>query len=675
MLTRSQVDSGKIKESKSKEDSGLFSQMLKDKNIETSRESKSSRLESGQSSKEPKQTERDDEDSTVKESRSEKIDSKAVPSQGNVKGKKSEKEKTILKFMDSFESEFKVPAEQVALAMVKLEPDKLTQPPEATADAVIEQLDLDSDQKQSAKQMYLGMIQDLNHIEQKQNQWPIMGQNSLSAQEFKTRQGQAVSLHEQRNQAITQMNNQFWMKDRYSKYQDQMASSAASQMHTDEPMTKSSEDSASLMMVNPDFNTAQMPMMSSPEQAEGSLTLRPHSSSPSGQEILEQTIKNKSQSAQFQISPEEFRKLSSQMRALKEQEAGSSINGQSIVGKSVTGQPDLNQSSAAQSLVRQSLQQMAGIKNSASVQGQDNSQELEQDEAQGQNHSQEQSFKMSKADFGGMAGLNAHVGAKGMSSETSGDQQSQGGKQNHFADQNQYSAESQKAQNTGSKKSDFGKKVKVDELNYRDIASQMQNRETLRSDQHLKTLGPVPAEMNQKNQNEISPQVKEVMNQAQYMIKNGGGEMKVKMTPEGLGDVHLKVLVQDGKVNVQMMAETKEAKNAIEHSLSDLKTSLNAHKLSVDNIKVDVVAQTQTDNQAQMNQNQNSDSQRNSARQFWNQFNDNFGNSARRESLFDLNQKEYPTRRSTEPLRPLESQASGPTRRVSGKGDGINLVA
>src|SRR5690606_6377287 len=33
--------------------------------------------------------------------------------------------------------------------------------------------------------------------------------------------------------------------------------------------------------------------------------------------------------------------------------------------------------------------------------------------------------------------------------------------------------------------------------------------------------------------------IREIMNQAQYLVKKGGGEVNVKMTPEGMGDIQL----------------------------------------------------------------------------------------------------------------------------------------
>ncbi len=185
---------------------------------------------------------------------------------------------------------------------------------------------------------------------------------------------------------------------------------------------------------------------------------------------------------------------------------------------------------------------------------------------------------------------------------------------------------------------------------------------------------PVAAQAPVQTQADHEATVKNLMNQAQYLVKKGGGEVKVEMTPEGMGTIHLKLQVQDGKVNVHMAADTAEAKKTIESGLAELKTSLAAHKLSVDHVKVDVVnnaSPTDTGLQNQTNQN----GQREGTRQFWNQFNENFGSQGRREGYTQegVNLRGYGRSQAHDPLKPIETKAK--TRAVDGKGSGLNLVA
>lgn len=174
--------------------------------------------------------------------------------------------------------------------------------------------------------------------------------------------------------------------------------------------------------------------------------------------------------------------------------------------------------------------------------------------------------------------------------------------------------------------------------------------------------------------------VQQLMNQANFMIKKGGGEAKVQLNPEGLGEIQMKVSVNDGKVGIEMSAETKEAKKLIESSLSDLKSSLNQHRLGLETVKVDVGNQTSSENknseqqsqQRQMNQQQD---QKNQAREFWNQFND--GRNERRAAFMDSpGIRAYSGTRKVEPLTPDTTSTKSMNRPSgSGKGRGLDLVA
>lgn len=78
--------------------------------------------------------------------------------------------------------------------------------------------------------------------------------------------------------------------------------------------------------------------------------------------------------------------------------------------------------------------------------------------------------------------------------------------------------------------------------------------------------------------------LKEILNQAQYLVTKGGGEVSVKMTPEGMGEVQLKIMMENGKMNLEMNTHDKNVQKLIQDSLSDLKSSLAAHQISVDHV-------------------------------------------------------------------------------------------
>jgi hypothetical protein len=109
--------------------------------------------------------------------------------------------------------------------------------------------------------------------------------------------------------------------------------------------------------------------------------------------------------------------------------------------------------------------------------------------------------------------------------------------------------------------------------------------------------------------------VSDLVQSAQVMVRDGGGEMKVTLAPDGLGEVAMRVSVKEGKVNVQMITESDEAKKLIERQLGELKTNLISQNLSIDGIKVD----TATNIGKQMEQ-QYQDAQRQMAQQSLEQF-------------------------------------------------------
>ena len=78
--------------------------------------------------------------------------------------------------------------------------------------------------------------------------------------------------------------------------------------------------------------------------------------------------------------------------------------------------------------------------------------------------------------------------------------------------------------------------------------------------------------------------LKEILNQAQYLVTQGGGEVSVKMTPEGMGEVQLKIMMENGKMNLEMNTHDKNVQKLIQDSLSDLKSSLAAHQISVEHV-------------------------------------------------------------------------------------------
>ena len=167
------------------------------------------------------------------------------------------------------------------------------------------------------------------------------------------------------------------------------------------------------------------------------------------------------------------------------------------------------------------------------------------------------------------------------------------------------------------------------------------------------------------SESDAATNTREVVNQARYMIKNGGGEMKVQLTPEGLGEMNLKVNMENGKVNVEMVTQSNEAKKILEKGLSDLKVNLAEAKLNVDDIKVEIAKEIQQEMDLSKQGEERAQQER-----FLNEFMNQ--NKSFRNGMFDL-----------PGARPLDSQTdddavnAAQTAQSNGKDSGrrLNLVA
>ena len=119
-----------------------------------------------------------------------------------------------------------------------------------------------------------------------------------------------------------------------------------------------------------------------------------------------------------------------------------------------------------------------------------------------------------------------------------------------------------------------------------------------------KTESGAPVEKNE------SSNLKDILNEARYLVTKGGGEVSVKMSPEGMGEVHLKMMLLNGKMNLEMMTEDKNVQKMIQESLSDLKSSLAAHQISVEHVTLNNKINFVQDMQKSADANSSSDSGR-----------------------------------------------------------------
>ncbi|WP_413575960.1 flagellar hook-length control protein FliK [Bdellovibrio sp. HCB290] len=583
-------------------DSG-FGKALQDKiSLRSPKETKESakqetRAKDSNDSKEPKE-----EKAPANESKPER---KVSTNDGKEK-RAANRQQAIKEFMDSFESEFEIPPTRLVEAMAELDDSQLKQSPEVTAQAVIDQLDLDDDQAEQATAMYASLLAQLQQMPQPQTPKPMPEMAAGIGMSQEHMQMRVAAAQEKQNQigtAVDNLNKKFWMKQEApakATAMPDLGGSLASRMMMDDSAMK---PEAEMPM------EAAVPAPAAPEVAQQSLLdkLPPH---------LQGQMKET-------MSPALLAALAAKQAAAAAQQK---TEGAVMEESSVELTDEFTKALEAPRMEKP--QQMDLMKQA--VNGKVGPESFFQQENQGQSMMQNSAQQ--------------------------------------FMQQGMTEGKDAAQEKLTTKAAEF----KSELMGLESLQAQPIKGESLKFDPAMAAMAPkapVNAAANEAN-------VKQLMDQAQYLIKKGGGEVKVQMSSEDMGTIHLKVMLQDGKVNLQMQADSPEAKKTIESSLVDLKNSLAAHKLSVENVKVDVVNTTSADTATQNQNNTNGQGQRDQARQFWNQFNDSFGNQGRRESFTDMQPLRGYAGKRRDPLQPIDTASvKAAPRTTEGKGSGLNLVA
>ncbi|MCC7441684.1 MAG: flagellar hook-length control protein FliK [Bdellovibrionales bacterium] len=68
--------------------------------------------------------------------------------------------------------------------------------------------------------------------------------------------------------------------------------------------------------------------------------------------------------------------------------------------------------------------------------------------------------------------------------------------------------------------------------------------------------------------------------------ERGGGEIRLRLNPEHLGEIHLRVATHGNEVAIQVRASNDKAKGVLEESLSALKESLAGHRLVLGKVEI-----------------------------------------------------------------------------------------
>ena len=141
--------------------------------------------------------------------------------------------------------------------------------------------------------------------------------------------------------------------------------------------------------------------------------------------------------------------------------------------------------------------------------------------------------------------------------------------------------------------------------------------------------------------------------------------MKVHLNGDGMGDLQLKVAVNEGKVDIQMLTANKETKKILEQDLGALKLELGEKKIDLNEIKVDVAK----DMKNQLDQ-QLADQRREETRQFWQQFKEE--NDMKKAMSVNMGLSSY---QAKDPNRLEDRSGSANNYRSSNLSSRLNVVA
>lgn len=622
----------------------------------------------------------------------EKSDKREVLAEKEGKPEKKVRERKIQKFMDSFESEFGIPTTRLVEAMSKLPVEKLEQPPEITAREVIGNLNLKDSDQQKATVMYSQLLEDLKQSDISNTSGAgLAAQNEeLSDVQKMIPVGAALSQSQQRiidgktrqfeiNKSIDALNQKFW--------QTQKRPSDANLVDAANP------DAIALEGLSDKLSELDQVLSgnSIPDSKLSDLAL--------------QRLNRNVQSGQMQNTSKTDERLLEDLSLIStnnELDPNSGVsNGSETPSRynqilaALNANPDLYKSEMGNSSKSSGTNAAANIENNdinqlaalLASQSSSDAQFSEED-----SNPEEQSFSEGIGSDEVSVDLAAQM--KNLkANETQGKKVLDLDKlQRDFFSAQAKSSQAKSLRSSPSHSNSLEAKVQADGVlkGSEAIKTESLSNDSANfhpSDLTALSLGEMlrQSKLEQQGVQATDPMsmrdvnVKQVMDQTQYLVNRGGGEARIKMSPEGLGNLQMNVVVNDGKVNVHLQADSVEAKKLIESSLAELKTSLAAHKLSVENIKIDVVNNTSTDTATGNflnNGHAGNSGDPGQARQFWNNFHDQFGQGQLRQGYLDVQNPGRSGRSGDKrPLEEVSTQSVQRKQRSDNKGRGLDLVA
>jgi len=152
------------------------------------------------------------------------------------------------------------------------------------------------------------------------------------------------------------------------------------------------------------------------------------------------------------------------------------------------------------------------------------------------------------------------------------------------------------SQNRGSETKDNSGKIEVVNLkkNKAEAKVEVETEEGLTyteaTNNFEEKLSEVKSEIVNKNQNIENPEevIKQITEKAKFFITEDKSEVVIKLKPDHLGKVSLKISIENGNISAKFLAESEKVREMLESNFNSLKESLNKQGLNIQNLSVSV---------------------------------------------------------------------------------------
>jgi len=154
--------------------------------------------------------------------------------------------------------------------------------------------------------------------------------------------------------------------------------------------------------------------------------------------------------------------------------------------------------------------------------------------------------------------------------------------------------EQMESQNRGEQSEENNGNGKIEVINLKKNKVEVKSEESLAyteaTNNFEEKLTEVKSEIVNKNQNIENPEevIKQITEKAKFFITEDKSEVVIKLKPDHLGKVSLKISIENGNISAKFLAESEKVREMLESNFNSLKDSLNKQGLNIQNLSVSV---------------------------------------------------------------------------------------